>query len=109
MSRTYRRLGGDQSWHNSLIRRWEEDNHGGSSRSWPDLYWGKSLQKELAQYHGDTGWSRNTPSWWIRQFMTRPQRQQVRQLSQKVLQMPIGELIDCPLYPLAKKPHHYYW
>lgn len=45
----------------------------------------------------------NTPSWWIKEMMTVKQRAQTRQLLHKVA-------LGCePLFPLAKKPHIYYW
>lgn len=107
MSRTYRRLRGDQQWHNRILQRWEQDpEHGGNIR-WPGEGWW-SREKELARYHGDMGWSYSTPSHWIRQYMTKPQRQEVRKLIHKVHTLPIedaGEL----MFPLAKKPHDYYW
>lgn len=56
---------------------------------------------------GDSWNWMGTPSWWIRQMMTRPQRQEVRRLVKRTM-----ELVDCedaPLFPLAKKPHKYYW
>jgi hypothetical protein len=40
-------------------------------------------------------------------MMTRPQRREVRRLVKRTM-----ELVDyeyAPLFPLAKKPHHYYW
>lgn len=49
----------------------------------------------------------NTPHWFIREFMTVKQRAQVRSLERKVLQL--IDVEDAPLFPLAKKPHIYYW
>ena len=52
-------------------------------------------------------WS--TPSWWIREFMTVPQRAKVRTWKKKVEKTPIDELDlheDCPH---GRKPHVYYW
>lgn len=45
----------------------------------------------------------NTPSWWIREFMTAPQRREVRDLLAKL------DPENPPLFPLAKKPHLYFW
>lgn len=110
MSRTYRRLSGSQWHHNWIVKRWkEEPERGGSSRSWPDMDRRNSMIRELARYHSDNGYSdMGTPSWWINEFMTVPQRQEVRRLVHKVRHLPLedaGEL----MFPLAKKPHHYYW
>jgi len=48
-----------------------------------------------------------TPSWWIRAMMTRPQRQEVRRLIKRTMEL--ADYEDAPPFPLAKKPHHYYW
>lgn len=39
--------------------------------------------------------------------MTRPQRQEVRRLVKRTMELVNYE--GAPLFPLAKKPHHYYW
>jgi hypothetical protein len=52
-------------------------------------------------------WLHATPSWWTRQMMTRPQRQEVRRLVKHT--MGLADYEDAPLFPLAKKPHVYYW
>jgi hypothetical protein len=48
-----------------------------------------------------------TPGWWIREMMTVAQRAQVRALLWKVERLKDFE--DAPLFPLAKRPHLYYW
>jgi hypothetical protein len=40
-------------------------------------------------------------------MMTRPQRQEVRRLIKHATELVDYE--DAPLFPLAKKPHIYYW
>jgi hypothetical protein len=52
-------------------------------------------------------WLRVTPGWWTRVMMTRPQRAETRQLIEKVKRL--DDLEESPLFPLAKKPHQYYW
>lgn len=109
MSRTYRRTGGNQWWHNYIIARWKKDpERGGRGRN-PHESFELTLERELARYHSDAGWAYgHTPSWWILQEMTVPQRQEVRRLIHKVHRLPLedaGEL----MFPLAKKPHDYYW
>lgn len=56
----------------------------------------------------DTEWHwMNTPSWWIREMMTRPQRAEVRACIYRTLKC--DNMEDAPLFPLTKKPHIYYW
>lgn len=45
----------------------------------------------------------STPSWWIREMMTRPQRAKTRQALHLTMR---GLEVD---FPLPKKPHIYYW
>ena len=40
-------------------------------------------------------------------MMTRPQRQEVRCLVKRTMELVDYE--DAPLFPVAKKPHRYYW
>ena len=49
----------------------------------------------------------HTPTWWVRLVMTGPQRRQVRDLILKCYRLP--DIEDVPLFPLAKKPHIYFW
>lgn len=48
-----------------------------------------------------------TPSEWIREMMTRPQRARVRDLTSKILLDP--EIAEYGFFPHPKKPHIYYW
>src|ERR1700694_2465410 len=50
----------------------------------------------------DWRWLQSTPSSWTRQMMTRPQRQEVRRLVKRTMELVDYE--DAPLFPLAKKP-----
>jgi hypothetical protein len=59
------------------------------------------------KFGADWRWMDATPSWWIRALMTRPQRQEVRRLVKRTMEF--VEYDDAPLFPRAKKPHHYYW
>ena len=59
------------------------------------------------KFGDDWRWLQSTPSSWIRQMMTRPQRQEVRRLIKRAIQL--VDYDDAPLFPLAKKPHVYYW
>jgi hypothetical protein len=49
----------------------------------------------------------STPSWWITEFMTRPERRKNKRLCNKVLK---GADPDNIAWPLGtRKPHIYYW
>jgi len=48
-----------------------------------------------------------TPNWWINAMMTRPQRAEVHRLL--VITQRLTDLENTPEFPLAKKPHIYYW
>lgn len=94
MARTYRRKGGNQR--RKSYPRWR--------------YQDEDPKKFNAMWHAD-GYRfyacRGTPSAWTNAFMTRPQRAEVRRLTHKVMRL--IDLEDTPLFPLAKKPHQYYW
>jgi len=64
--------------------------------------------QELRHYHSDAGWCMSIPSWWIREFMTVPQRQEVRRLVNKIHHLSLEDAAEL-MFPLAKKPHEYYW
>ena len=59
------------------------------------------------RFGADWRWLQPTPPWWIRAMKTRPPRQKVRCLVKRTTELVDYE--DAPLFPLAKKPHHYYW
>lgn len=63
----------------------------------------------IKKYGRDGAWRMSTPSWWVNQQMTRPQRAATRALLGAIGKTPLDELIDHPELPLAKKPHLYYW
>lgn len=79
---------------------------------------GRQLQTmSRTRHHGDKAkqrqfgdnwqWLRSTPSEWVRIMMTKPQRAETRRLLHAVQKM--DDLDDAPQFPLAKKPHVYYW
>lgn len=51
-------------------------------------------------------WWQNTPSHHHILYHTRPRRRQERQLEIAVMK---GEDPENIIWPLSKKPHHYYW
>lgn len=64
--------------------------------------------KEKKKKFGDLYWCyKSTPSAWINRKMTRPQRVIVRALSRSIVKG--GDREGDVLFPLAKKPHIYYW
>lgn len=57
-----------------------------------------------------------TPGWWVKEMMTKPQRAQTRAAIHEVMKMQYvvddparWGYVDMPNFPLAKKPHVYYW
>lgn len=53
------------------------------------------------------GWNYSTPSWWINMHATRAQRQATRRAELQVLRRP--DAWDGLIWPLARKPHKYFW
>lgn len=49
----------------------------------------------------------STPSWWVREFMTVPQRARTRQILRRIMKM--EDLEEAPFLPHPKKPHVYFW
>ena len=52
-------------------------------------------------------WMSINPHEWNRLMMTKPQRAKTRTLLELVLKL--KNLEEAPLFPLAKRPHVYYW
>ena len=52
-------------------------------------------------------WLSQTPGWWIRMLMTRPQRRAVKLWERKAVKSSNVEDEDNP--PHGKKPHIYFW
>lgn len=101
MSRTYRRRHGlgNHTWN-----LWDTyDPEVRRRRQTTD----EEYRKRLRYLHSEKYHPMSTPSWWISVSHTRPQRSQTRQLISKTMRL--LDLEDTPLFPLAKKPHHYYW
>lgn len=102
MSRTVRRKNAGPQDYKWLFSDWH------LRYSYPGVGKEKAKTKTKANYHSDgyRGMS-STPGWWVNEFMTRPQRAKTRALTHKV--MALDDLEDAPEFPLAKKPHIYYW
>lgn len=52
-------------------------------------------------------WLSQTPGWWIKMMMTRPQRRKVKLWERDVQKRTDFENVPRP--PHGRKPHHYYW
>ncbi len=64
--------------------------------------------KKPRHYKGDWKWYKRTPSWFVREFMTAPQRRECRDWESKVKYADdFEEIEDCPFF--GKKPHIYYY
>lgn len=65
----------------------------------------KKRKKADTDYH----WVSNTPSWWTRLFMNRPQRAAAHTWEKRVVHLPVDLLEEVDLPNVSKKPHKYYW
>lgn len=52
-------------------------------------------------------WLSQTPGWWVRLMMTRPQRRRVKLWERDAAKRLTWCDIDDP--PHGRKPHHYFW
>lgn len=69
------------------------------------------------KHHGDKAkkrafgdqwnWTGQTPGWWVRLMMTRPQRRAVKLWERDAVKTTDLESVDRP--PHGHKPHVYYW
>lgn len=88
MSRTYRRKNAQWEKQREIVRvhRWASysEAYGHIVDPTETL---KEVETVKNRFHKDGRWCMTTPSWWIRAMMTRPQRQQVRKLSNVVLHL----------------------
>lgn len=64
-------------------------------------------QNFLKLYFRDKKCVMSTPSHWVHDMMTVPQRAETRRLLQVLHRL--HDLEDSPEFPLSKKPHMYYW
>lgn len=67
----------------------------------------KSRRPHFARHDPDVRyWLCRWPAWWDIVFHTRPQRRKEKELEKKVLS---GADPDEIVWPVDKKPHHYFW
>lgn len=64
------------------------------------------IAREMKKRGIEWRWYRNTPAGHHIVFHHRPKRREVKRLEQKILK---GEDPDNITWPIAKKPHIYYW
>jgi len=119
MSRTYK----DKKW---SLRHPENDYTFGTERvayevTRKDWRTGELLDESYTRYvyrdlpgvktkkprhvYGEWNWVGNTPSWWVRDFMTAPTRARCRNWEKTRTLDNLDEV--CPDY--GRKPHIYYW
>ena len=112
MSRTYRK------YHNRDSRKeWEgrrknllEITYWGYIVDWYEEKWYSSYEMHIKNASRDgqaRGWNMTTPSWYNRDYHTKPRRAKTRKAIQQVLKL--ADYEDAPEFPLDKKPHIYYW
>lgn len=85
--------------------------HGLGRHEWRCMrnsYYGKyETLKALRRFlHSEKYEPMNDPGWWTHMMNTKPERVEVRRLTQLV--MKTDDLEDAPLFP-EKRPHIYYW
>lgn len=95
MSRTYRRT------IRGTKRDWGKDAYFDEN----DVFFDKYPHRR--KYRSDYLDHMNEPSWWIKEFMTRPARAKCRDILRKIKK---GERDpEDTVYPDNRKPHIYYW
>lgn len=64
--------------------------------------------KKPRHYSGDWKWYKQTPSWWVREFMTAPKRAACRNWEKQAIYADdFDDLEDCPDF--GRKPHVYFY
>jgi TATA-binding protein-associated factor Taf7 len=61
-------------------------------------------KRSYVEYHGMP-----TPMWWIREFMTQPQRTRGREWERQIVKYAVEDLVDVDTPSVSRKPHLYYW
>jgi hypothetical protein len=81
----------------------------------PSLIWACYIQvagaRTKKKKHKDTTWHylRGSPGWWVRLFMTRPQRRAGSLWQRNIEKTPVNLLHKSDEYTISRKPHKYYW
>ena len=96
MSNTYK-----DKFTGKLARSYHEKRNNRDFSGYSETY--NKLCKEFNMQ--PNGWM-NTPSWWVNQTMTRPQRRRVKAQLNKI---DLSNYEDSDVETYDKKPHEYYW
>ena len=91
-------------------QQWDYKYERVDTRRW---YWFGAFEKagvltkkkrSYQEYHGMP-----TPMWWVREFMTQPQRTRGKEWEQQIVKYPVEDLLDVDTPSVGRKPHLYYW
>ena len=69
-------------------------------------YSAKGLEHRLELDAKDVRWLRNWPRWYDKLHHTRPLRRAGKRMERDLLK---GDDPDNLVWPLSRKPHHYFW
>jgi len=61
-------------------------------------------KRHYQEYHGMP-----TPMWWVREFMTQPQRTRGKEWERQIVKYAVEDLVDAEVPNVGRKPHIYYW
>lgn len=106
MSRTYRRRKNKQGSGESGF--WTRCSDPVIENWWIDYKYGGNAKKAEAKYHADSdsGYY-SPPSWFYREYYTKPERTKTRKALYEVMRLVDYE--ETPLFPLDRKPKEYWW
>ena len=106
MSRTYRNK--TTSGYYTGRREFDGRNKHWIVLGYDTIYTIETWEEYTLNIHKDgADWNMSTPSWWIHDTSTIKERQQTRNLINKVYTLIDYE--ESPEFPLDKKPYEYYW
>ena len=115
MSRTYK----DRPWKLDPQNRWDYGTERIKYEQWSDefQYWYNSychvqvagVKTKKPRSHNERHWM-PTPMWWIREFMTQPQRTRGKEWEREVVKCnDVDSIIDLDQPTVSRKPHLYFW
>lgn len=61
-------------------------------------------KRHYKEYHGMP-----TPNWWVREFMTQPQRTHGKEWERQIVKYAVDDLLDVEVPNVDRKPKLYYW
>lgn len=77
-------------------------------RYWHRLQKPGVLPKRRKELDTEEHWM-NTPSWWVRLMMTRPQRREGSLWEREVVKTSLEEIDGVDTPSISRKPHIYFW